>query len=412
MAATTTIQGQASRESDPSTSELQKLRDRVDNLEVTAAEREKPWYRQAANILSILAIAVSTGVVLYQMTSEEHDKTLDDLQQIAVDIAENRKAVSEASLSATSNPSAAAIQQALEAKEVILLSRGVDLIHAYGGKIPAQVYFILSGSAETAGRYTDARDLLQRDVRSDASVPDLATAHVALGYLEMIPNTGVLDQADARSNFAQALKLMEINNDPLSLSARGWVHLSWGQGEFAAGNDSGALQQLATAEEVYTALPLTNPNRASGIQNVRQTRAFLMQTSDDGRRLAAALIGQWSVIPSGPGVPRTGTLTISLNPDSGALSATCSHDLPGGLLLPVTENGNVQIQDEQTALFVWQSSIPNFGEPTLAAGTTTLKISPDGKTLNATEQQENHGDWKYIFVKSAVSAAPRTGPTS
>ena len=50
---------------------LELLGKRIDALEVAASEPEKPWYKQAANLLSVLAVCVSAAVVIYQTRFED-----------------------------------------------------------------------------------------------------------------------------------------------------------------------------------------------------------------------------------------------------------------------------------------------------------------------------------------------------
>jgi tetratricopeptide (TPR) repeat protein len=392
--------------------DLRHLRDRVDALELSAAEHEKPWYKQAANLLSILAVAVSAGVVIYQTQFEARTKELEQLQQIAVDIVDTNKAFNEAALNSANGAAAGQTQSLLTTKANILLSRGIELSRTHKGQIPAEVFFILGSQASSVGRYQDAEELFKKAIASGVTSTSQIDARRGLAALYMLAGAGVGSVAEGEKLYSEAVKYVDEGKDPYTLALRGFIRLSWAQSEFAHGDANKGMQEFSDAESAYQSLPLTNPYRAPGLQNVRQMRSLLFQLSEMGHRVAMALNGEWTFAPDAHRNDSTsiGTLTVFLDPDSGALSAACSRTA-GNLGGQLNMNGPVLVRDLHTALFNWQGSVRSFGPGGAPiTGSTTLTLSDDGATISAVEQQPNLAPVKYTLVKIQQSPAPALTP--
>lgn len=191
------------------------------------------------------------------------------------------------------------------------------------------------------------------------------------------------------------------SNDPASIYSAGFLNENWAAAEFQVGDTLSGLQKLADSEKEYRALPLSNINRFLALQRVRQSRSRLIQTSKEGQTLAERMSGQWTVKSGGlDAAPRTGTLIMTLDRDSGLLSASLLLK-PMGLdaFAKIQENGPVLIQDLHTAIFTWQGSDPLLG---LIAGTTTLTFDDSLTNVTAVEQQSNQSITKYTLFKPII----------
>jgi hypothetical protein len=61
--------------------DIRLLRDRVDSLELKAAERKTPWYKQLALWLSIISLLISAGFSLYTAYQQQQDKKAEELKK-------------------------------------------------------------------------------------------------------------------------------------------------------------------------------------------------------------------------------------------------------------------------------------------------------------------------------------------
>lgn len=392
----------------PIAAETQHLRDRLDALEIASTEREKPWFKQAANVLSIFAVVVSSGFALYQWLSEVNSKKLDELQQIAIDLIETRRAMNDVSMSQANAASAGMSQNFLSNKELILLSRGLELSREYRGRIPIEVLLTLGFEARLNGGYEDSEELFKKGISlENASLPQeekrrQVDARVDLATLYMTPGTGVGSVAEGEKLFDDALKSVDAGTDPITTAEPAYIYLNWGQAELLAGRTQAGLDELAKSEKAYTSLPLWSPYRATGLQSVRQARNFWFQYSSSGQQFAARFAGEWTIMPnpSNSTAPAIGKLTITLDADSGAIYGISNHSNGKDLLTMLSSSGPIQMQPDGSAIFNWQGTQGSgFGLAVPISGSTSLSFSQDGKSIQATEQQPDRPSLNYTLVE-------------
>ena len=386
----------ASTETEPA---VEQLRERIGALELAAAKPEKPWYKQASNLITVLAVMAAFAAV-FQTHLEQKNHELEDLQQSVVDIVENQKAISELS----ANPADAAlsinIQGFLAEKGNALLSRGIELLNHHSGHLPPDIPYILGYQAASSGRYPEAERLYLRAI-SDADSPFTKFApRQGLAGIYMLPGTPVFSISNGEKTYREALKSVAGSKDPSFIYAAGFLNENWAAGEFQAEDLSSGLGKLEAAEKLYQSLSLWNPNRFPALQRVRQSRSKMIQASIEGQKLAQRLSGRWAITGSSLGaLPASGTLTVTLDQDSGLMTAYLVLKAvgPDSLGPKMQENGPVLIKDLHTAIFNWQGSDQYLGPLT---GTTTLTFGDSPTSITAVEQQSNQSIAKYALIKS------------
>jgi hypothetical protein len=388
---------------------LERIRQRVDALEDAAAERKTPWYQQAANWVSLLAIIAAVGGVVYQVHFEARDRQYEELQQIAVDIVDTRKAIGEAmtAQSATINGT----QVYLLTKAQILLARGVNLMRSLKRDIPAEVLYILGTEASMNGQFAEARDIYKATGKT-ISEPYELQAKEGLGAVYLLPGTGITDINQGEALFGEALSYVEKRRDPQAAAWIGLVHWVWGNSEFAAGRSDQAFAQYTMAEQSYQSLPVTNANRANGLQAARQSRGLVIQASEAGRSPAQNLSGVWASKGEIGGSYGVAVLAITMDSASGAIGAT-------GSLFPtsisaatpcLTMAGLLQMQDLQTLVMHWTGTarLSRLVMAELPAnGTTTLALSKDATSMEALLEQPSAAPVHFSLTRLQAPEASK-----
>jgi hypothetical protein len=262
---------------------LGKLGDRIQALEKAAAEPERPWYKQAANLLSVLAVVAATAAVI-QTHLEQKGHELEDLQQIAVDIVENQKAISELQTKTTDAVSSANIQGPLAEKGNTLLARGIELLKDYDGDTTPDVLYVLGYQAASNGNYVEAESLLMKAIdEADSPLSKFGPRELS-AQLYMVPGTSVFSVSQGEKMYSDALTSVASSKDPAFIYDAGFLNENWAKGEFQVENVPAGLQKLADAERSYQSLPRWNQNRFSAIERVRQLRSKLIQDSGEGQK--------------------------------------------------------------------------------------------------------------------------------
>jgi hypothetical protein len=365
-------------------------------LAITSDEEKKPWYKEAANLISGVALVVAI-VAIFQTHYEHKNHELENLQQAAVEIVENQKALNELPSNQSDAVVASNIQSFLIQKGNTLASRGIELSKHYGANATPEVLFVIGYQAAASGYYLDAEELYKRAMdKADSplakSGPQLALARLC--FTEGNPHFSI---EKGEQLYRDALVGMTNSKDSAIVYETGYLYETWAAAEFENGKTSEGLEKLADSERAYRSLPMWNGSRAIALLRLSQTQSRMLQASDQGQELAKQIAGDWVSLGPTEG-SLTGKLSINLSRDSGQLSASFLQKLNGldSLGPKIQVSGPITMVDSHSAVFAWQGS----DSLSTISGKTNLAFSNDLVSISAEELRPGQSSLRYKFVRA------------
>jgi hypothetical protein len=223
------------------------LRREVDTLQ-DALLKPKPWYKDIATWISVLAFVFSLGTTAVAAwrthRQDRHDARLELRSLIARLVAVPRENA-ELVLRYPNSPSVSFISSILSAESQVLTRQAYDLAMELRNEITPGECLTIAAGFLNAGRF-DLATKMYRLMESRADDPtDALGARRGLGAIAF--QTG--DLATGRKEMQSALDLFneERFRSPSAFfraSSNFFTHLQWSQMELAVGNGKGADQQL------------------------------------------------------------------------------------------------------------------------------------------------------------------------
>ena len=366
----------------------------VSSEKAISAEK-KPWYRDAATLISGFALLVS-GIAIVQTHNEHKNHELENLEQIAVDIVENQKALNELPTNQSDAVLSSNIQSFLVRKGNTLASRGIELAKDDDGHATAEILFVIGYQAAFGGHYIEAEDLYGRAIEKSDTALAKSGPRLALARLYFIKGSPTFSIENGEAAYKDALTGLGNTTDPASIYQAGYVYEAWAEAEFEIGKADSSMEKLSKAEALYRSLPLWDGNRRLALQRIDQTRSKQTQTSDAGQALGRKLVGKWKLVDQPDGYAGM-TLAISMDSSSGSLNGTLHQaNLIRTVAPRLEESGPIVLSDQHTATFTWQGTDAILGTIT---GKTTLTFDSEVKEMDALEERPGQNPVKYTFAR-------------
>lgn len=221
------------------------LRERVDALEIKAAERETPWYRQPSMLFSIFALVISVWLTISgnRFQQEVRDATLKDartaiVRQNILTLADLQMQLDDAVLQNSNDPERAGrLNGNINAKRQMLIEETESLIRQLGGDITSAEYNNFGWQLVRDDRLPEAIKYYNSARKNATTWFAESQADRGLAMTWMTPGTN-FNADSGRTYWAQALAVLEKRNDqyPLFLSAqdlRIWASEEWRDGHHA-----------------------------------------------------------------------------------------------------------------------------------------------------------------------------------
>ena len=359
----------------------------------TPSLEKKVWFKDAANLISGLALLIAT-IAIVQTHNEHKNHELESLEQIAVEIVENQKALNELPANQADAVLSSNIQSFLIQKGNTLASRGIELARNYSGHATPEILFAIGYQAASGGHYAEAEDLYRRAI--DESGSDLAKSgpRLALARLYFVKGSPGFSIEKGEALYKDALAGMGSPTNPALIYQTGYLYETWAEVEFEAGRADSSVQKLASAEKLYRSLPLWDGNRRLALQRIDQIRSNQAQTSIEGQTLGQRLVGRWTVADQPEGYSAM-TLTISVDSNSGLLSGNLNQANAMTSLGPrLEEAGPIVLGNQHSAMFTWQGMDALIGQ---ISGKTTLSFNDDMTRIYAVEERLGQNPIKYTL---------------
>ncbi len=324
-------------------SDIQLIRDQVDELQLAIAEKRAAWYKQPSTLISVVALAVSTvtsmGAYYVQQrkdVAQDQAEKLAAVSQLATEIIDTGKQM--ADLNELKDPAQASYLNALlNNKREIMVARATDLVDKLQLNVSPEILYTL-GSQE----------------------------HLSKG----------------RQQFDAVVRSLADKQDENGIYQRAYTYELWGNEEFINDQVPQGKEAFANARKNYELLSPANPSRQTSFSAMATREATSFMATSAAAAAMKRLVGTWRDDDGSHHV----ALAIALN-QGGTLSGTMSAStadfgpLAGPLASPKLY-GVVTLEDDTLADFTW--TIPGVGlmtstEPTTVTG--KLRLDAAGRTL-------------------------------
>jgi hypothetical protein len=292
------------------------LRRRLEVLERVVLKADRPWYQQASNIFSVLAVVISfLGVAFSQIHNDREDVRVknEELRKVVVDMIELRQeAQRDLGLGGVGG-------QDLAAKQAALLSAAETLELQLKGAIPDSEYVNIAIEEVRVGRDEKAIQYYSRAVDLHESSGVTAVALIGLAQLRFRMGDAA-STAAARELFDRAVAANTGANET-NIVLRAQAYERWAKEENLRGDAILGAQKEEAARLLYKQLPPDNTQR----------QMYLDGLSNRVKQLSTSTLSSGSV-----GAPSIGAEAHPTNPIGLTLSdAEWILSQSGALVQPV-----------------------------------------------------------------------------
>jgi tetratricopeptide (TPR) repeat protein len=250
--------------------EAQLIRDRLDALEAAAAEKHKPWYRDPASALSLVAIIASViTFVISQRSQDVQDirARKEQLEGLLTNLV---------SLEADFNSSVSPIADPLKreqmsslfnTKRLIFLEEAEILMDQLGKNVSTSEYGVLANELSSMSSFKKAEIYYERAVGAAQDDVSRAMALRSLAGFYFLP-TQLRDFDRGRQYFQEAVDAVkESQGDDYSKYTIGYTYESWGWSEKYNGFGSEGDRLLERAAKFYGDMSTQNPLRQWALES-------------------------------------------------------------------------------------------------------------------------------------------------
>jgi hypothetical protein len=234
-------------------SDLKLIRDQVDQLQIHAAEAQKPWYRQSSNVVSLAAVVfsiVSFLISQQQSNAQELRAKHEELRRLLIELISFQESLS-ANIAAITDP----IQReeaggALNSKKLIYLQSAESMADELSSHVSSAEYSTLGRQEMTQSDFRKAERyfLMAPNAANDLISKAMATRDIGEFYFQMSP---LRDIEKGRKYFSDAADITKTATDDYSLYCTGYTYDMWGSFEKLSGFQIDGDQKLALAREYY-----------------------------------------------------------------------------------------------------------------------------------------------------------------
>jgi hypothetical protein len=351
------------------------LRDKVDLLQIQAAEKKRPWYRQASLLLSLFALAVSVTFSSLSILFRLQDKldssaatTVGRIRDDVTKLAELQIEQSDAMTRAGSNYQLLAnLSSAYNTRRQLLIEETESLIKASSTQLTSALYVSFANQLAADMRIDDAAGYYGLALRRAAT--NLARSAVHRGYAMMLMQPGPqIKLEEGRQHWRSALsELDSIRDDNATFLIADDLRI-WAFYERAAGDASRADSLIAEAQK-------TTARIASAYTRVQMQRliadTITTLNGSSSPMVSKSVFGNWRIrFADG----REGILSLSLNSYNQTWIALTTLMLEGRVV--EIRQGSALPTDGSTIQFTWQSQ-RSLGLSTVL-GSGAVRLSRNG----------------------------------
>lgn len=252
---------------------LKLVRDQVDELQIQAQEKRKPWYRQTPSLPSLLALLLSIATAFYsayeRQKQDVHGKK-EELRRLITGLVD----LNMEGQAKTSTKEAAAISQAerdmitgaLNRKRMVYLEDADNIVRQIPKHVSSSAYDILATEMSMTAN-PQAVVYFEQAIRASKELFTKIVAVRNFGSFYAL-RSPFHDMEKARERFKQAVALMPDPRDEGSLYTLGFTWELWGTAEAMNRFPAEAREKYEKARACYT--DLSNPFRQRALDTLEE----------------------------------------------------------------------------------------------------------------------------------------------
>lgn len=395
-------------------SRVELLRDEVGLLQISVAERQRPWYRTPSTLISILALlcsAIFSVQTLLQAhyASEFNERSKADaelkakretLRQLMVQVSDIRSdEIQEQSSLANSNPALFALRSgARNSKRHILLESADAIASEILPALSANVLVSLGFEHLMDSSFRDAERYYTLSLSHATSDVTRIAAFVGLCNVYMMPGGPLHDLRKGRDFARRALALLGNRGDEYARQQRveSYMQLAWE--ETVNGNVTESARWVRAAREEVARMSTMNPARGqfeSTIGTYYDNSGMPVKPADHVDSLMRTLSGEWVVSFAGQH-PLIGHLHVFIAPQAGA-----TMEVSDGAVLVRKYAGSVVAEGARVVRIDWVGSrFHPMAGVVGAAGVTRLRLECTGRVNCGTEEAVGEAASSFTFARN------------
>jgi len=255
---------------------VNRLRDEVDDLQLLAAERKKPWYKTMSNLTSVAALVFAVGTGSYSLwANAAHDAQAkhDSLIKILQDIMSLRLESSNSKLNAMTPEQRAEVGPLLNTKRVVLLAAARSIVRDIASRVTSPEYNVLAleSSSDSDFKQAERYYLLAYDVSEPGLGRAVALRSLGSFYMSLNPLQNV---DNARKYFERSANEVRGASDLYSRYTLAFTLHTWGLAELSSGSPQKAQPLIDEARTTYKAIPDWFPPGRWGLDDLERSLAY------------------------------------------------------------------------------------------------------------------------------------------
>jgi hypothetical protein len=262
---------------------LQMLKQEVDSLQIAFAKQNRPWYRDAATILSVMALVFSFGTTWVsnrKAEAQDIENQRSELRSLLQRMAELPKENLDATEKYRSNPGAfSTVASLINQENTFLSGQAAEIAKRLPpGKISAVEYYAIAIALGNAYNIEGEKKFLALSI---ASATDFNTEIAAIRtnayvlFLTGRPDAGRVEFQKALAIFDKYGEFDEYTRKSTGIK----TELSWAFSEYLVRAGNPLIEQhLKNAQDIMEELP-PSPGREQMDAEIRQARSQLMASN-------------------------------------------------------------------------------------------------------------------------------------
>lgn len=250
--------------------DLKLVRDQVDLLQIAAAEKQQPWYKQRPSLASLLALGASivTFVIAQHGSSLQEIRSKQEaLRKLLTDVVASQIDQQD-QLTRISDPvKRAQFLSQMNNKRVIWIDAAESLVDQLGKHVSSSEYQTLAMQKWSDSEFEKAKQYYVKalDAAKDRFGQTVALRSLGSFYLQCPPMRN-LEQG--REYFKTAVATLGNPTDDYSNYLMGFTYEMWAYGDQFNNLLNERAEHIKRAREYYSTMSPINPLRDSALSNL------------------------------------------------------------------------------------------------------------------------------------------------
>lgn len=244
------------------------LRDQVDVLQLAAAEKKTPWYRQMPSLAGLIALLLSISTAIYsgvQGRKQDVQKKQESLRGIVsslIDLSgEQQTRLASAEAQKLSTQEREFIGGMINNRRMILAEAADNIVREIPQDVSSSEYNVLATDKLANGGTAKAEEYLRNavGVSQEPLAKMIALRSLAMFYAQRGPFQSI---DEARKRFQEAVDVLpgEPRDDATAYTV-GFTWEMWGTAEYMNNFPQAGEEKIANARHYYSDLSAGNPVR-------------------------------------------------------------------------------------------------------------------------------------------------------